>query len=649
MDKKPILIKVIHLIIIGTFFVIPLFFTKQFIVEFTPEKTLLFYLLTEIIFSLWIISILHNKKYLPPKSPALLAGAVFLIFYTISGILSPSPEIAFWSTTSRMTGLIFLYHLAAFTLVLVSTIKEKETWRRILWSSILAATIVSIMSYLGQSGLNVVAFSKQTGSVLGNSSYAGTYLLFNFLLAILLFIQTKNRTLRIFVGLTALLILFCPTLFNIFEIQHLFSKPFSVLGESRAASGSLFLGLLLFISLVITQSRYIFLRYLFLVISGFIIILGVLGIAIVFIENTKPYEIVSQQHPGTRLVLWQSAKEGFVDKPLLGWGPENYFAPFYKYIDQTLFTDEYRGVGVNNDKPHNMYLEVAVTGGLLGLLFYFSIFYFLLSELRRKKVHFLEKAIISSMVFAYIIQNSLFFDTITSYLMLSLTIGYIASANQKFYPRITHTRPQAYLTFIVFIVSFWFFVYLPYSQQKMFAEIVKDPIENRANEYNRIISISPSGRFYSLVYLMSEMVHTIPDHFASLKEEERKVVLNEVQSVRKIAEQYIDNSPIHYQMVILFIRLLHIESSLTDNQKERNSLLTSATRHEKYLDALSPENPQNYWAKAQREIFEDKTEDAITTLNEAVTLYPEVKSTNEMLTAVIMYKGGEISKPYFRY
>ena len=643
MYKKPALIKIIHFIIISTFFLVPIFFTKQFIVEFTPEKVFLFYLLAEMVFFLWIITILQNKKYFIPKSPLLLVGAIFLISYTISGILSPSPEIAFWSTTSRMTGLIFLYHLAAFILVLASVVKEKETWRRIFWSSILAAAIVSIMSYLDQSGFGIIALSSQTGSVLGNSSYAGTYLLFNFFLATLLFIQTKNKTERVFTGAIALLILFCPILFNINGIQNLFSNPLGVLGESRAASGSLFLGLFLFTSLIITRSQRLFLRYTFFIISTFIITFGILGIAFVFIENTKPYEIVSQEHPGTRLVLWQSAKEGFVDKPLLGWGPENYFAPFYKYIDQTLFTDEYKGVGVNNDKPHNMYLEIAVTGGLLGLLFYLAIFYFLFSELNRKKVHFFEKAIIGSMIFAYLIQNSLFFDTITSYLMLGLIIGYVASVNQKYYPEIKHIGTEIYLMATLFVLFFWVFVYLPYSQQKIFAKVVKEyPIEKRADEYNEIISLSTSGRFFSIVYLMSEMIHTIPKHFISLKEEERKVVLDEVQGVRKVAEEYIDTSPTHYQMIILFIRLLHIESRLTDNQKERNSLLTSAAKHEKYLDTLSPGNPQNYWAKAQREIFEDKTEDAVRTLNKAIVLYP-------MLDAVRMYSNGEISKPYFQY
>lgn len=78
---------------------------------------------------------------------------------------------------------------------------------------------------------------------------------------------------------------------------------------------------------------------------------------------------VKQKGDSMRLATYRSAFEAIADKPLLGFGPDNFLEAFYKHENLAWF----RGVKTTlsvQDHAHNDVLEVAATLGLLGLLFY---------------------------------------------------------------------------------------------------------------------------------------------------------------------------------------------------------------------------------------------------------------------------------------
>jgi O-antigen ligase len=73
----------------------------------------------------------------------------------------------------------------------------------------------------------------------------------------------------------------------------------------------------------------------------------------------------------TRLMMWRDTVPMIMDRPVLGYGPDNFAEPFERYEG-----DDLRAFfpGDVIDKAHNEFLQVAATTGLLGLAAYLWIF-----------------------------------------------------------------------------------------------------------------------------------------------------------------------------------------------------------------------------------------------------------------------------------
>ena len=70
-----------------------------------------------------------------------------------------------------------------------------------------------------------------------------------------------------------------------------------------------------------------------------------------------------------RFPVWNMALKGFKEKPILGWGQENFNYVFNKNYEPKMYNQEQWF-----DRAHNIFLDWLVAGGFLGLLSYLSIF-----------------------------------------------------------------------------------------------------------------------------------------------------------------------------------------------------------------------------------------------------------------------------------
>jgi len=64
-----------------------------------------------------------------------------------------------------------------------------------------------------------------------------------------------------------------------------------------------------------------------------------------------------------RMIIWQEGLKAFINRPILGYGQENFELIFPKYLK------------FNVDNSHNLFLETLISSGILGLITLFSIFY----------------------------------------------------------------------------------------------------------------------------------------------------------------------------------------------------------------------------------------------------------------------------------
>jgi Flp pilus assembly protein TadD len=123
-----------------------------------------------------------------------------------------------------------------------------------------------------------------------------------------------------------------------------------------------------------------------------------------------------------RFINWQIAWQGVKEKPILGWGQENYAIVFDKYYDPRMYAQEQWF-----DRVHNIVFDWLIAGGFLGLISYFSIFAAALWLMWRGKVFTVtERSIITGLLVAYTCHNFFVFDNVTSYILFGTVLAYIA-------------------------------------------------------------------------------------------------------------------------------------------------------------------------------------------------------------------------------
>jgi len=140
-------------------------------------------------------------------------------------------------------------------------------------------------------------------------------------------------------------------------------------------------------------------------------------------------KIITRTTISTRFFNWSMAWSGFKEKPLLGWGPENFNHAADKYFLPKL--SEYSIAETHADKPHNYFLELAVTSGLLGLLSYIVMLLVAIYELNISPISSVQSSLLTGLLGASILLNSTSFETHGSIIAFIFIIAIISSLSNK--------------------------------------------------------------------------------------------------------------------------------------------------------------------------------------------------------------------------
>ena len=180
----------------------PLIVSGEFYFPFVGPKSLYFMAVAEIVIFSYIGLQFVSNKYRPQINTLAIALIGFFLIMLLAGIFGVSFTNSFWSKFERMTGILMWLHLLGFFFALVAVFKKDKDWQKIMGLSLLVAIIVAIMSLTKQGG------STRGGASIGNTSFMGTYLLFNVFFAVYLFFKQKKLYLKIPAGLITLLLFF---------------------------------------------------------------------------------------------------------------------------------------------------------------------------------------------------------------------------------------------------------------------------------------------------------------------------------------------------------------------------------------------------------------------------------------------------------
>ncbi len=419
-------LKVLKYLIVGGLFTIPfipLIVSSSLFFPFITGKNFYFRILIEIIFGLWAILAIYDKRYRPKMSWILGFLMAFIVSLTVSAIFGKNPYHSFWSNYERMEGLLTYFHILAYFIVLVSVFRVEKLWKWFFNISLGVSAIIGIYGVLQLAGkLAIHQGSVRLDATLGNASYLAIYMVFNIFIALFYLAHEKEWYAWFYVPLILL---------QLFVLYHT---------ATRGAILGILGGLLLMVTIVALFSREKKVKIVALSVIA-VIVLSSGGFLMAknssFIKNSpvlKRFASISMNETTTqsRFVIWGMAWNGFKERPILGWGPENFNLVFDKYYQPILYKQE-----PWFDRAHNVFFDHLISGGLFGLLSYlglfFSAFYYLLFKKKDSISVLGEKrfftgygaAILTGLLVAYFFNNLFVFDNLISLLFFFAILAYI--------------------------------------------------------------------------------------------------------------------------------------------------------------------------------------------------------------------------------
>jgi O-antigen ligase len=613
----------------------PLILGSKFFFPFVGPKSLYFFAISEIIFFLWLILIFIDPRYRPKINALLIALSIYLFIFIFASIFGVNFSYSFWSKYERMTGILMHLHLFAFFLVLSSTFKE-EDFKKLFGFSNFVAILASWIALA-----NLKNPTMRGGGTIGNESFLGTYLLFNVFFALYLIFKTKEFA-KIFSIVSFLILSFSLLLIGV-NLENLsFTKALSAIffkEGARAAKLSFYGGLVLLFFFWLIASK----RKILKILGSICLISSLIFSAFVFYSLlTQPegfFRKLIEREVGSfggRFPVWQGAWKGFLERPLLGWGPENFEFSYIKHYNPCMPTPECGGE-IWFDRAHNIIFDTLISTGILGmisyLLIFVAIFYILWKNFVKNKTDFFAPGIFTSLFIAYFVQNLTVFDMVSSFMVFFLSLAFVASFEKEFEKKEIKKLNPLYLFFvlILFFVSFYEFVILPVLTDGYVILAIREKVgtPERLKYFQKTLSTSPLGKFQIRQFFAENEMANLD--FKNLNENAKKEIEFLIEELKKSAKE----SPSDFRSFLRLGDLYNIYAFFDPAKvKEGEEILRKAIE-------ISPSNQQGYWSLAQNLIYQGRIDEAIFLVQKAVDLEPKFKNSHLILIRVLKIAGKE--------
>ncbi len=462
-------------IALGALFLLPLtplVVTTSFFFPFITGKAFYLRILIEIAVVAWGVLAVLDKAYRPRFSWLGASVVAFVVWMFIANSFAPNAAKAFWSNFERMEGWVLLAHLLGLFFAASAVLRVEKKWRAWFLTSLGVAVWLVGYAFLQLNGsLAIHQGSTRIDASLGNSAYFAVYLLFTTFVAGWLALTEKRVWLKwsllALAATTAVLIFFTGTRGTIIGL---------VLGLSLSA-------LLMALTAGGHARRY--------AAGAFALILLLAGSFYLardssFVQNSYALERVasiSLADGATRFTIWNMAYQGFLERPVVGWGQEGFNYVFNKYYDPSLYAQE-----VWFDRAHNAFIDWLSAGGLPAFLLYISLFVSAIVLLwRRSEFSRPERIMLTAALLGYAVHNLFVFDNLYSYIYFFALLALIDSQAARPIERLEKAPeldPELGITYA-----------LPIAAVVLFALVwaVNVPGMRAASGLVRAISPTPSG------------------------------------------------------------------------------------------------------------------------------------------------------------
>ena len=435
-----------NILISGIFLALitPLIVSVNMFFPYITGKNFFFRFLVEFLLIGWLILAYLNASYRPQKTPLVIASVVFIVIIALAGLFGENPHKSFWSNYERMEGVVGLLHIVGFFIIATSVFRTENIWKRFFQASLGVSVVVGIYGILQILGLTDAGQGiTRIDSTLGNPAYLAVYALIHIFIALFLMVRDKVATKLLF---------YVYALVGILNLIVLYSTA------TRGAILGLIWGVLVTALLgALFEKDNKKLKKIAIGLIGGVVVFGGIFIgfkdAKIIQENTvlSRFADISFEEKTTRsrFMIWDMALEGFKERPVLGWGQENFNYVFNKYYNPRMYDQE-----PWFDRAHNVFLDWLIAGGILGLLSYLALFVIALVLIwRYRKFSVFEKSILTGLFVAYFIHNLFVFDHLVSYILFFSLLGFVAVTTRENKQRVFNEK-KAICSFDTALIAF---------------------------------------------------------------------------------------------------------------------------------------------------------------------------------------------------
>lgn len=333
----------------------------------------------------------------------------------------------------------------------------------------------------------------------------------------------------------------------------------------------------------------------------------------------------------SRVLAWQASWIGFLERPVFGWGVENFYRVFDKHFPPEIYEEEFSVVWY--DRPHNALVQYAVEGGALALAFYLgfigTLCYFLFRYLQDRRI----AIIFFSLIAAYIGQNFFVFDSINSYMPFYFVAAFMIFLVEEKMPRekLIFSKASGFVKSFqeksgliifssgIFLVGFFYIVnVLPIFQVKKFVQqtLLSDKLQSKESMEGLVNFAEESvylGRF-EIVAHIAEKISSWTQHSTLPDYELAELAMRVEKMLRDTLKQHPNDIRLHLIALTFFLNTSRLDNTQLDKIIDLREKSIS----------LSPARSQTYQITGRALMARQRYQEGLKDFQKATELAPEV-------------------------
>ncbi len=403
-------------ILLAVGLIAPLVVVPGIFFPYVVPRNILFRVAVELATAALVLRILHGASVNVRREPILQALVAFLFALVVSAVFSPARNHSLFGDFERMGGVWAWLHLTLFLVVLRSL--DDRYLHRLLQAALAISLVASAHAIAGH------FFSFGSGlTVVGNPGLLAGYLLLALAVALwLACTHARHRWLYLAAGAIDLAAMVWA------------ANRSSVLGlATGAVAGSVLFAL----GSRSGRRRWIPVG---LVAGSIACVVGLVAIdnAVRDVGSTIALptslrRIAATDFAGVdaiRTIQWDAAIAGFRDRPVPGYGPDNYHLVWSAHFDPL---SEKLGADIF-DRTHNQFLEILATTGIIGAISFLAVWlaigYSLYRSFVEKRLTAAQMSVLAGANIAYAVYLVFWFVDINA-AILWLLLGAVAASRRN--------------------------------------------------------------------------------------------------------------------------------------------------------------------------------------------------------------------------